>query len=227
MTVKVKVCGLKTTEALDAAVTSGAAMVGLNFFERSPRYVPYDQAKSLAERTPSHVQAVGLVVNPDDDTIAELIARVPLDIIQLHGSEDPARAAEIHERFGLPVMKALGISSADDLRTAQSYKGAAQYLLLDAKPPKGSDRPGGNAVSFDWTILNGWMAPMPWLLAGGLTVDNVGEAISVSGAGWVDVSSGVESAPGEKDVDLIAQFIAASEPKQQQTGIWTGFNLRA
>lgn len=210
MTILVKICGLSTVDTLAAAVGGGADMVGFVFFPPSPRNVSLDRARALCERVPSGIDKVGLFVDPDDDTLESVLATVPLDIVQLHGKETPARTADVATRFGKPVMKALGIATQDDLARTETFKGAASRLLLDAKPPLGADRPGGNAQAFDWTILKGWKAPMPWLLAGGLRPDNVAEALAVSGAPGVDVSSGVESAPGVKDVAAIAGLIAAA-----------------
>lgn len=210
MTVKIKICGLSTAETLDASIQAGADLVGFVFFERSPRAVALDQAAALARRVPDQIEKVGLFVNPDDDFLARALTSVPLDIVQLHGNEDPARAANIRERFGKQVMKAVGISTRGDLSGLAAYHGAADRLLLDGKPPKGADRPGGNATAFDWTILKDWSAPLPWILAGGLHPGNVAEALSISGASGVDVSSGVESAPGQKDQSLINAFITAA-----------------
>jgi len=211
MTILVKICGLSTAETVDAAVEAGADLIGFNFFPKSPRYVAPATAGALAARVPESVVSVGLFVEPDDGTLASTLEVAALDMIQLHGHETPERTRQVRERFGLPVMKVLGIETAADLAGADAYASVADRLLLDAKPPKGADRPGGNAVTFDWTLLQGWSAPLPWLLAGGLTVDNVADAIRVSGAGGVDLSSGVESAPGVKDIGKIRAFIDAAK----------------
>lgn len=211
MTTLVKICGLSTVAAVDAAVAAGADMLGFNFFPKSPRYVEPETVRSLAGRVPDRIIGVGLFVEPDDALLASVLEAAPLDMIQLHGHETPERAAEVRKRFGLPVMKVLAIQTRDDLARADDYAGAADRLLLDAKPPKGADRPGGNARVFDWTILPDWTAPLPWMLAGGLTPDNVADAIRVSGTGAVDVASGVESAPGVKDCDAIRAFVTAAK----------------
>ena len=220
MSIQVKICGLTTADSVDASVAAGADMIGLNFFPKSPRYAAPDTARGLAARVPERVLTVGLFVDPSDDELADMLAHVPLDVIQLHGHEEPARAAHVRDQFGKVVMKVIGVSTTEDLASASRYKGAADRLLLDAKPPKGADRPGGNAMSFDWGLLAGWQAPLPWLLAGGLRPDNVAEAIAATGAPGVDVASGVESAPGVKDAALIETFIAAARtPATHETGI--------
>ena len=210
--IRVKICGLSTQETLAAAVEAGAAYVGFVFFPKSPRNVSLAQARALALGTPVGVAKVALVVNADDALIDALTAEVPLDMLQLHGAETPARVSEVKERYGLPVMKAVGISDASDLSAIDSYSEVADQLLIDAKPAKGAALPGGNGLSFDWELLRGrkyWTKP--WMLAGGLTPDNAAEAVRLTGARQLDVSSGVESAPGIKDTDLIARFIAAAQ----------------
>jgi len=207
MTVNVKICGLRTADSIDVSVKAGADMLGFNSFMKSPRFVAPDQAAALCARVPEGIAKVGLFVDPDDAMLAVYLENARFDIIQLHGHENPARAAEIRTRFNTPVMKVIGIADTNDLASTSAYREAADHLLLDTKPPKGADRPGGNAMAFDWTILKGWKAPMPWMLAGGLTPDNVGEAVAISGAPGVDVASGVESEPGRKDADLIRAFI--------------------
>jgi phosphoribosylanthranilate isomerase len=207
---KVKICGLTQPAHVTDAVSSGADYLGFNFFPKSPRYVTHASAAALISAVPDHVQNVGLVVNPDDEALEVLLATVPLDILQLHGSETPERVAEIKARFGLPVMKALGIGGPEDLDSIETMSAVADYLLVDTKPPKGADRPGGNAVSFDWSLIAGRSWSVPWLLAGGLTADNVSQAIRDTGATQVDVSSGVESAPGIKDAAKVDAFIKAA-----------------
>lgn len=210
MPATVKICGLNDTAGLDAAIGAGAAMVGLNFFPPSPRAVTPAQAAALADRIPTHVAKVGLFVDPDDDAIHTVLDRVALDWLQLHKAA-PARLAAIKSTFGLPLLAAVGIGRLEDLNDAAPLYGIADRLLIDAKPPTGSELPGGNGVAFDWQILG--KAPpirVPWLLAGGLTPDNVAEAIGQSGAAMVDVSSGVETAPGKKDPALIRSFIEAA-----------------
>ncbi len=205
MGVGVKICGINGEAAFDAAVAGGADWVGFVFFPPSPRAVSAVRAADLSARAPGGPRRVGLFVNPALDEIAAVLAVFSLDILQIHGSAELARA--IRAAFGRPVWRALGIASAADLPRAAE---GADALLLDARPPKGATRPGGNAQAFDWTLLQGWQAPSPWLLAGGLTPDNVAAAISISGTPAVDVSSGVERGPGEKDPALIRAFIAAA-----------------
>ncbi|RME17572.1 MAG: phosphoribosylanthranilate isomerase [Alphaproteobacteria bacterium] len=207
--IRVKICGLSTAEQLRWAVEAGAAYVGLVFFPKSPRNVSADAAAALALEVPPGVAKVGLLVDPDDALLDEVLATVPLDMIQLHGQESPARVAEIRARAGLPVMKAVGIAGAEDLEKLELYAPVADQLLVDAKPPKGADLPGGTGVPFDWTLLSGVHIQRPWMLAGGLTPKNVGLALRLTGARQVDVSSGVESAPGVKDEGLIREFMAA------------------
>lgn len=206
---RVKICGLRDAAMLDAAVQAGAAYVGLVFFEKSPRNVTLAQAAALAGAVPAGVAKVALVVNADNAQLDALLAQVPVDILQLHGSETPARVTEVKARYGLPVMKAVGVAGPDDLAALETYAQVADQLLVDAKPPKGADLPGGNGLSFDWRLIAGRRWPVPWMLAGGLTPANVAQAVALTGAGQVDVSSGVESAPGVKDAALIAAFCAA------------------
>ena len=206
---RVKICGLRDAAMLDAAVQAGAAYVGLVFVEKSPRNVTLAQAAALAAMVPAGVAKVALVVNADDAELDALLAQVPVDILQLHGSESLARVTALKARYGLPVMKAVGVAGPDDLAALDAYAQVADLLLVDAKPPKGADLPGGNGLSFDWRLIAGRRWPVPWMLAGGLTPANVAQAVALTGAGQVDVSSGVESAPGVKDAALIAAFCAA------------------
>jgi phosphoribosylanthranilate isomerase len=199
--VRVKICGLNSEAAFDAAVAAGADWVGFVFFPPSPRFVTPARAASLSARLSGGPPRVGLFVAPSEAAIAEVLASVPLDILQVYGAVDPAA---LRARFGRTVWRAVGIFAASDLPREM---GGADALLLDAKPPKDATRPGGNALPFDWGIMRGWAAPGPWLLAGGLTVENVAEAMRVTTAPAVDVSSGVESAPGLKDPDLIRAFV--------------------
>jgi phosphoribosylanthranilate isomerase len=203
----VKICGVNDPAAMHAAAAAGADLVGLVFFPPSPRAVTPERAASLAMPGPGKV---GLFVDPTDDQIAAVLAALPLDLIQLHGEETPARCAAVRARFGLPVMKALGIAAASDLDALADYAPAVDRFLLDAKAPPGAPLPGGNAAAFDWTLTAGRVIPRPWLLAGGLTPLNVAAAIAASGAPGVDVSSGVEKARGVKDPALIAAFIGAA-----------------
>ncbi|KPP89549.1 MAG: phosphoribosylanthranilate isomerase TrpF [Rhodobacteraceae bacterium HLUCCA08] len=211
MDVRVKICGLKTRDAVDAAVSAGAAYLGFVFFARSPRAVSVTEAAALAVQVPPGVAKVALVVDADESTLDALVGAVPLDMLQLHGHETPARVAAIRARHGLPVMKAVGVSGAEDLGAIDLYSGVADQLLIDAKPAPGADLPGGNGIAFDWRLLAGrkyWTRP--WMLAGGLTPGNVAEAVRLTGARQVDVSSGVESAPGVKDPGLIRAFVDAA-----------------
>ncbi|MEI4194553.1 phosphoribosylanthranilate isomerase [Roseovarius sp. E0-M6] len=208
--IRTKICGLTRPGDVDAAVQAGAAYLGFNFFERSPRYTSPEAARALALRVPVGVAKVALVVDADDDTIRAITKRVPLDMLQLHGHESPARVAEVKAMFGLPVMKVIGIAEDADLAEIDRHAEAADQLLVDTKPPKGADRPGGNALAFDWSLVAGRRWAVPWMLAGGLTADNVARAIAQTGARQVDVASGVETAPGEKDAGLIKAFIDAT-----------------
>ncbi|SMO67036.1 phosphoribosylanthranilate isomerase [Paracoccus laeviglucosivorans] len=208
MSVSVKICGLTQPDAVDAAVKAGARYLGFVFFPKSPRHVSATQAAALAAEVPLGIARVGLFVNPDDALLESTLATVPLDVIQLHGSEDPARVAEVKSLTGLPVMKAVGVAEPQDLDALWDYGLVADMLLIDAKPPKGADLPGGNGLAFDWRLLAGRQILKPWLLAGGLTPDNVSQALRLTRAQGVDVSSGVESAPGVKDPELIRRFIA-------------------
>jgi phosphoribosylanthranilate isomerase len=209
MTVAVKICGLTDERGLVAAVDSGAAFVGLVFFRHSPRFVTLEQAEELVRLVPRGVEAVGLFVNPTDAEIESTLSQVTLDVIQLHGAETPERVGEIKRLSGLRAIKALGISTARDLIGAAAYHGHADWLLFDAKAPKDATRPGGNAVSFDWSLLKTYTGKTPWMLAGGLSRANVVEAIKTSGARAVDVSSGVETKPGIKSPAKIRAFLKA------------------
>ncbi|MCX8953882.1 phosphoribosylanthranilate isomerase [Ruegeria sp. NA] len=209
--VSVKICGLTASEHVRAAVAAGARYVGFNFFPKSPRYAPIPQAAALAAEVPVGVAKVALAVNFSDAQLDEIVAGVPLDMLQLHGGESPERVAEIKQRYGLPVIKAIGVAEVEDLAAIDLYSEVADQLLIDAKPPKNSELPGGNGLPFDWRLLAGrkyWRRP--WMLSGGLNPDNVAEAIRMTGARQVDVASGVESAPGVKDAGLIQAFIDAT-----------------
>jgi phosphoribosylanthranilate isomerase len=208
MTVTVKICGLTEPAGLAAAVAAGARYVGFVFFAKSPRHVSPEQAADLAAQVPLGIAKVGLFVDPDDALLRAVLDKVPLDMIQLHGAETPARVAEVKALTGLPVIKAFGLAEPADLDALWDYGLVADMLLIDAKPPKGAALPGGNGVAFDWRLLAGRQILKPWLLAGGLTPDNVAEAIRLTRAPGIDVSSGVESAPGIKDPDRIRRLIA-------------------
>ncbi len=209
MSVSIKFCGLSQPADIAAAAEAGARYVGFVFFPKSPRAVSLTQARDLALAVPVGVAKVGLVVDPEDGFLDQLLAEVPLDILQLHGHEKPTRVAEIRARTGLPVMKAIGIAEADDLGQIADYAAVSDQLLIDAKPPKNADLPGGNGLSFDWRLLAGRRWPVPWMLAGGLTPYNVRLAVQMTGAQQVDVSSGVESRAGVKDPTLIHAFADA------------------
>jgi phosphoribosylanthranilate isomerase len=208
--VRVKICGLSTAESVAAAVEAGAAYIGFVFFARSPRHVSVELARDLAAAVPPGIAKVALVVDAGEALLDEIAARVPVDMLQLHGHERPGRVAEIRARYGLPVMKAVGVSGPDDLAALDTYGAVADQLLIDAKPPRDATRPGGLGAPFDWTLLSGLHIQRPWMLAGGLTPENVALAVKLTGARQVDVSSGVESAPGVKDPDAIRAFIAAA-----------------
>ena len=206
----IKICGIKTPDALDAALAARADFVGRVFFGKSPRHVDAPLAASLAARAAGRVGVVGLFVDPEPDFLASVMACVRLDHIQLHGRETPAQTAAIAARFGVPVWKALGVKQRADVAAADAFAGAAARVLFDAKPPEGADLPGGNGLRIDWAILKGARPALPWMLAGGLDPANVAEAIAMTGAPAVDVSSGVESAPGVKDAAKIADFCRAA-----------------
>ncbi|AUH34605.1 phosphoribosylanthranilate isomerase [Paracoccus tegillarcae] len=208
---QVKICGLRQAAHVEAAVHAGARFLGFNFFPRSPRCVTAAQAAALMADVPPGVASVGLFVDPDDALLQETLALAPLDMIQLHGHEAPARVSEVKQLTGLPVIKAIGVAAPDDLDALWDYGLVADMLLVDAKPPRDAVLPGGNGLAFDWRLLSGRKMLKPWLLAGGLTAQNVAEAIRLTGAQGVDVSSGVETAPGQKDSDLIRDFIAAAD----------------
>ncbi len=208
---KVKICGLSTPHHVAAAVAAGAGYLGFVFFPKSPRNVSIALARDLAVDVPIGVAKVALVVNADNAALDAILDAVPLDMLQLHGSETVERVAEVKQRYGLPVMKAVGVADESDLAALDEYGLVADQLLVDAKPPKGAVLPGGNGLAFDWRLIANrrWFAP--WMLAGGLTPANVAEAVRLTGARQVDVSSGVESAPGVKDEELIAGFIRAAQ----------------
>lgn len=206
---KIKICGVTTPAAIDAAIAARADYVGFNFHPPSPRFLSSAKAAALAERVEGRAVTVGVFVDADDATIAEAIASARLDALQLHGKETPARAAQLKAQFGLPVWKVLSVATADDVARAAAYRDAADLILFDARTPAGG-LPGGMGLTFDWSLLAAYRGPMPWGLAGGLTPLNVADAIRQIGAPLIDTSSGVESAPGVKDVDLIAAFCQAA-----------------
>lgn len=210
MSIRVKICGLREQAHLETAVRAQAAYVGFVFFPKSPRSVTVPQAQALAIEVPPGVAKVALTVDADDALLEAIVETVPLDMLQLHGSESPERIAEVRAKFGLPVMKAVGIGSEADLPKLEEALRAADQVLVDARAPKDAVLPGGNGVAFDWRLIANRRWPKPWMLAGGLTPENVAEAIRLTGAAQVDVSSGVESAPGVKDAARIEAFIKAA-----------------
>ena len=212
MTTRVKICGINSTAALDAAADAGADWIGYVFFPPSPRAITAARAAAL-DRYRRGPARVGLFVDPSDDEVARALGALPLDVLQIHAGAE--RAAALRARFGVPVWHVAGVSSRADLPVAAP---GVDGLLLDAKPPPGATRPGGNALAFDWSIPRGWAAPLPWLLAGGLTPENVAEAIWVSGASAVDVSSGVERTRGVKDAGLVRAFVAAAKSPSPEKG---------
>ena len=207
--VRVKICGVRDPAALDCAAAAGAAYVGFVFFPRSPRHVDPETSRSLALEAPPGLCKVALVVDPDD-AMLDVLAALPIDMVQLHGHEPPERVAAVRARLGLPVMKAVGIAGEADLAALDSYERVADQILCDAKPAPDAALPGGTGLAFDWRLIAGRRWARPWMLAGGLTPDTVAEAIARTGARQVDVSSGVESAPGIKDAGRIGAFLAAA-----------------
>ncbi len=211
MTIAVKICGLKDRAAVAAAVAGDADFVGFVFFTRSPRFIDPATAGALGAAVPKKIIKVGLVVDADDDALDAIVAGAKINMLQLHGDETPERAAAIRHRFGLPVMKALPVATPGDIDRAAAFETVVDRFLFDAKPPKGATRPGGNAGAFDWTLLKGRCFAKPWLLAGGLTAANLARAVSQSGAEGVDVSSGVEDAPGVKSPGKIVGFLRVAK----------------
>ena len=207
--VRVKFCGLTRPADVEAAAKAGAAYVGFVFFPKSPRHLTPEQARALALAVPPGIAKVALTVDMDEAGIDAILDSVPVDLLQLHGRETPERVAAVKARTGLPVMKAVGVAGPEDLATLDSFTRVADQILVDAKAPKGAALPGGNGLAFDWRLIAGRRWPLPWMLAGGLTPDNVAEAVRLTGARQVDVSSGVESAPGVKDPARMAAFAAA------------------
>ena len=204
----IKICGINTPAALDAAIRARADHVGFVFFATSPRHLAADQTAALGERAEGRISKIGLFVNPDDALLGDAFGAAKLNAIQLHGAETPERAAQIRARFGVPVWKAISVTNAQDVAKAQGYVGAADMVLFDAKTPAGT-LPGGMGLSFDWTLVANWSGPLAWGLAGGLTPANVAEAVRLTGTSLVDTSSGVETAPGVEDDSLIANFCSA------------------
>jgi len=209
MKTTVKICGLASPDHVDIAVKAGADMVGFVFFHASPRNVTLAAGAALAEHARGRAEIVALSVDADDDELAAIVAALRPDMLQLHGQETPQRVAEISKQFSVPCMKAIGVAGASDLARVADYQAVCDRVLLDAKPPKDASRPGGLGAAFDWTILRDFNPNLTWMLSGGLNAGNVSAALAATRAPGVDVSSGVESAPGQKDAGLIEAFVAA------------------
>lgn len=211
MTLDIKICGLKTDAAVDAALAGGASHVGFIFFDKSPRHVSLDEAARLRVRAKDKAKAVAVTVDADDAMLDAIVSAMSPDMLQLHGKETPARVAEVKARYDLPVMKAFSVRDAADLDAVAPYRGIADRFLFDAKPPKGSDLPGGNGVSFDWLLLAALDPGLDYMLSGGLNAGNIADALRLANPPGIDISSGVESAPGVKNPALIAEFVQAVE----------------
>ncbi|MEQ8268599.1 MAG: phosphoribosylanthranilate isomerase [Parvibaculum sp.] len=213
MSVGVKICGLSTPETVDVSIAAGADYLGFVFFEKSPRHLSFEKATALARQVPPSVLKVALTVDADNETLDAVVASLRPDMLQLHGDETPERLTELKSRYGITLMKVIGVAEPEDPLKAQIYRDSADLLLFDAKPPKSmaGALPGGNGLVFDWSLIAGHRPEMPWMLSGGLDAANVAEAIRITGAEAVDVSSGVESTPGRKEPDLIEAFIRAAK----------------
>lgn len=211
MTLDIKICGLKTDAAVDAALAGGASHIGFIFFERSPRHVGLDEAARLRARAQHKAKSVAVTVDAYDAALDAIVSAMSPDMLQLHGKETPARVAEVKARYELPVMKAFSVSDEADLEAIAPYRGVADRFLFDARPPKGSDLPGGNGVAFDWRLLAALDPGLDYMLSGGLNAGNIGDALRQARPPGIDISSGVESAPGVKDPALIAKFFEAVE----------------
>jgi phosphoribosylanthranilate isomerase len=215
MSLLVKICGVTTPDAIDAAVSAGADMIGLVFFPKSPRHLSITAARSLADRAAGRARVVALTVDATDEDLETIVAGLSPDLLQLHGEETPERVAAVRAAFSLPVMKAVGVAGADDLAAIDAYAAVSDMLLVDAKPPKTADAlPGGNGLTFDWRLVAGLDPGRPVMLSGGLHPGNVAEAVRLTRLSGVDVSSGVESTPGRKDPDRIRAFVAAARSAQ-------------
>jgi len=217
MPLLVKICGLSTRETLDAALEAGADMVGFVFFPPSPRHLSLETASDLGNRVKRCAVKVALTVDADDATLGNIVEALRPEILQLHGHETVARLRDIKQKFGLPVMKAMAVETAADLASVPGYAAVADRILFDARPPKGATRPGGLGAAFDWRVLENLDLKLPFMVSGGLNLDNAAEAIRVTRAGGVDVSSGVERAPGVKDVEMIYEFIRAARAAEHDT----------
>lgn len=214
MALDIKICGLKTAEAVDAALDGGASHLGFNFFSKSPRYIAPEEAGDLRLAARGRAEAVAIIVDADNALLDEIVMAMAPDMLQLHGRETPDRVAAVRERYSLPVMKALAVSEAADLDRAKLYADVADRLLFDAKPPKGSELPGGNGIAFDWQLLAALDADIDYMLSGGLNAANIGDALRLANPPGIDISSGVESAPGVKDAGLIESFFRAVRDAQ-------------
>ncbi len=210
MTTLIKICGLTDREALETVIDSGADFAGLTFYGPSPRNIDLDSAAALADQARGRIRIVAVSVNADDGLLTSIADQIKPDFLQFHGSESPDRCVETTERTGIAIIKALGVSDRDDLAKADLYKSVCAYLLLDAKAPKDASRPGGLGKPFDWSLLADFNPGIGWLLAGGLNADNISEALAISGAPGVDLSSSVERKPGVKDPGLIRKFVEAT-----------------
>ncbi|BCH21353.1 phosphoribosylanthranilate isomerase [Mesorhizobium sp. L-8-3] len=219
MSIDVKICGLKTDETLQAALAAGASHVGFIFFPKSPRNIAPEEAGRLRQAASDRAKAVAVTVDADDAALDAIVATMAPDMLQLHGKETPERAAAVKARYRLPVMKAFSISTPDDLRKPRAFAGIADRFLFDAKPPAGSELPGGNGVSFDWRLLAGLDAEVDYMLSGGLNAANIGDALRLAKPPGIDISSGVESAPGVKDVGLITEFFRAVRTAQEKSAV--------
>ncbi len=215
MSLIVKICGLSTRETLDAALHAGADMVGFVFFPPSPRHLRLETARDLGRQAKGRAKKVALTVDADDATLANIVETLQPDILQLHGKETVARLRDIKQKFGLPVMKALAVETASDLAVLPGYAAVADSILFDARAPKEATRPGGLGAVFDWHVLENLELKLPFMVSGGLNAGNVAEAVRISRAGGVDVSSGVESAPGIKDPEMIRSFIRAARATEE------------
>ncbi len=209
MALDIKICGLKTPEAVAAVLAGGASHIGFIFFAKSPRHLAPQEAAQLRQAAKGHAKAVAVTVDADDTALDEIVAAMAPEMLQLHGKETPERVTAVKQRYGLPVIKAFAVREAADLAAIEPYRGLADRFLFDAKPPVGSELPGGNGVSFDWRLLAGLDAELDYMLSGGLNAANVGDAIRLANPPAIDISSGVESAPGVKDVALIENFFRA------------------
>jgi phosphoribosylanthranilate isomerase len=215
MSLLVKICGLSTRETLDAALVAGADMVGFVFFPPSPRHLGLEAARELGRHAKGRAAKVALTVDADDATLENIVETLRPDLLQLHGKETTARVRDIKAKFGLPVMKVIAVETSADLAALPGYASVADCILFDARAPKGATRPGGLGAVFDWQVLGGLELKLPYMVSGGLTAENVAEAVRVTRAGGVDVSSGVESAPGIKDPEMIRTFIRAARATEE------------